>query len=252
MRRHVEPSVWSTTVPAGPTNQHTDRDGEAPATSVTPAPVCWICQVAPPSSDRWTAPSRMIRHRLVLSAEAISDTATSSRVARANANDSAAGFCALIRRPASFFAASSDVVRLPAGGAGAGAAMGGVGEAAATEAAGDVAASVARCSADFAAGGGAGAFGASAFFFSRGAADRVLAADGWSAPRGEPRSASCRVEFESGLATGAVLATGAGATCSCDLVLCQPNWTPHTRSAAAAANGATHFSADARHQGDFA
>ena len=51
-------------MPSGPTSQHTDGDGEAPAASVTVAPVCWSCQVDPPSAERCTFPPGTIRHRL--------------------------------------------------------------------------------------------------------------------------------------------------------------------------------------------
>ena len=51
-RRHERPSVDSNTVPDRPINQQTDGDGDAPATSVSAAPVASVRQVAPPSSVR--------------------------------------------------------------------------------------------------------------------------------------------------------------------------------------------------------
>jgi hypothetical protein len=51
-RCHDRPSVESRTVPAGPTSQQTDGEGDAPAVSVTVTPVCSVRHDAPPSADR--------------------------------------------------------------------------------------------------------------------------------------------------------------------------------------------------------
>src|SRR6266853_4914363 len=45
------PSVESRTVPARPTSQQTDADGEAPAVRSAETPVASGCQVAPPSLE---------------------------------------------------------------------------------------------------------------------------------------------------------------------------------------------------------
>ena len=54
----------SSTMPPGPTSQHTEGDGDDPAESVSLTPVLCVCQVDPPSIVRWTAPPGTIRQRL--------------------------------------------------------------------------------------------------------------------------------------------------------------------------------------------
>jgi hypothetical protein len=73
-RRHVRPSVESSTNPDRPTSQQTDGDGEAPAVRVSVAPVASVRHVAPASADRWTAPPRSSRNRV----EGFDDTMTVS------------------------------------------------------------------------------------------------------------------------------------------------------------------------------
>src|SRR5580765_4054496 len=64
MRVQLRASVVRSTMPLGPTSQHTEGEGDEPPDSVSLTPVVCVCQVAPPSADRCTGPPCRIRHRL--------------------------------------------------------------------------------------------------------------------------------------------------------------------------------------------
>src|SRR5262245_61762224 len=64
-RRQDRPSlVVRRTVPARPTSQQTDGDGEDPATGISFTPVDWEFQVLPPSLECCTSPAIPTRHWL--------------------------------------------------------------------------------------------------------------------------------------------------------------------------------------------
>src|SRR5262252_1272618 len=86
MRRHVRPSIESKTVPAPPTSQQTDGDGEDPAFSVWVVPVTSVRQVDPASADRCTPPPGSSRNRV----EGFDETTITSRPAANAIRDAAA------------------------------------------------------------------------------------------------------------------------------------------------------------------